>query len=145
MNKQCQSEYDEIKLNLIKKSLENNGGDVYVPKERRKGEDKVLKFINFVSFTLWICIVVLVSIFAEVGNRLLHMSEQQLSLVAFEAWFESYVQVVKYLTIFCLVICSFTIILNLTRNKRRTDRIKKSIIIYEIITFIVGVLLIWKF
>ena len=40
------TEYDEIKANLIKKSLEKNKTDVYVPIERRKKDDARLNFIN---------------------------------------------------------------------------------------------------
>ena len=34
------SEYDDIKANLIKKSLEKDKTEVYVPIERRKGKSR---------------------------------------------------------------------------------------------------------
>ena len=42
------TEYDEIKANLIKKSLDQNEREVIVPPERRKGEDGLLQFINLI-------------------------------------------------------------------------------------------------
>ena len=40
------SEYDEIKANLIKKSLEKDKTEVCVPVERRKGNDGIITFIK---------------------------------------------------------------------------------------------------
>ncbi|MBP3285158.1 MAG: hypothetical protein J6M02_06640 [Clostridia bacterium] len=139
-----QSEYDEIRLNLLKKSLESNGEEIRIPKERRKGEDGILKFINFVSFTVWGVIFILFAIITKAGVSVAYIREHQLLWVSSDFWFKDYLRIALNLTIVCLVICTFSIILNFTRNRRRNDRIKKSIIVYEIMAFIIGIFLILK-
>ena len=65
MNK---SEFDEIQANLIKKSLEQNEGEVIVPPERRKGDDGVLKFINLkilLEYYLILSLLLQVQIFLD--------------------------------------------------------------------------------
>jgi len=142
--KQHRSEYDEIKLNLIKKSLESNAEEVYVPKERRKGEDGILQFINLFSFTAWGILLAVFAIITKAGESAANIHENQLLWVSAEFWHKEYLQGALVLTIFCILICTITIILNLMRNRRRSDRIKKSIIIYEIIAFAIGIFLILK-
>ena len=56
------SEYDEIKANLIKKSLEKDKTDVYVPVERRKGNDIRLKIINLMCFLVWGVLIIILAI-----------------------------------------------------------------------------------
>ena len=120
----CRSEYDDIKLNLIKKSLESNCDEVYVPRERRKGDDGILNFINFVSFTVWVLIIILLVAVIKMKDSAMQM------------WHQSYLSVAVLLTVVCFTICTLTIVLNFMRHRRRSDRIKRSIVIYELITFV---------
>jgi len=139
-----QSEYDEIKLNLIKKSLENKGDEVFVPKERRKGDDGVWQFINFICFTAWAIIFLLFGLIIKAGVSAINIQQKNLLWASVDFWRRDYLVIAFVLTIVCFAICTFTIFLNLRRNRRRTDRIKKSLIIYEMVAFAIGIFLILK-
>jgi len=138
---QHRTEYDEIKLNLIKKSLESKAEEVYVPKERRKGEDGILKFINLFSFTAWGFLLLLFAIITEARESISDIQESQVSV---EFWNEEYLQIALIPTVICILVCTITIILNLMRNRRRSDSIKITLIIYEVIAFAMGIFLILK-
>ena len=123
-----QFEYDEIKLNLIKKSLESKGNEVNVPIERRRRKDVRLKFVNFISVSMWAMLLILLAIVSKL-----------------EAWYQESLYIAVILTFLCYTICTFSIILNLTRKRRRRDRVKVSLIIYEIIIIAIGAYLVVKF
>lgn len=140
--KKRQLEYDEIKLNLIKKSLESSAEEVYVPKERRKGDDGILNFINFVCFTLWFILLMVFAVLAKMDGNITYQSRLFLSSAG--SWSREYLLLALLLTLICFGICTFTILLNFRRNRRRRDRIKKPLIVYEVISFILGLFLILK-
>lgn len=141
MNK---SEYEELKLNLIKKSLESKKTEVYVPKERRKGEDGVLKFINLMSFLVWGAVFIVFAVITKAGRSIAYIKNQELLWVGSDFWKSDLLIMALIMTIVCIGICTVTIILNFTRHRRRTDRIKKSVIFCELISFAIGAFLILK-
>ena len=140
--KKRQTEYDEIKLNLIKKSLEKAAEDVQIPVERRKGDDGILNFINFICFTLWFVILSVFMVLAKLDGELTYQGRLFDRAVGSRS--EEYLSLALLLTIICFGICTFAIVLNFTRNRRRRDRIKTPLIIYETVSFIIGVFLILK-
>lgn len=130
-------EYDEIKLKLIKKSLEKAADEVKVPVERRKGDDGILNFVNFVCFTLWFVLLMIIVLLS--GNK----GGIKYQMQFFDGGEMEYMLFAFFLTLICLCVCSVTIVLNFTRNRRRRDRIKKPLIVYEAISFIIGITLIF--
>lgn len=138
------TEYDEIRANLIKKSLERSKTDVYVPVERRKKEDGILNFINLVCFLGWGALFIVVSIIVKAGRSVAYINNNELLWLPSNFWRVDLLRVAMYVTIGCICVCTISIVLNFARHKRRTDRIKKSLIFCEIIGFLIGVFLILK-
>lgn len=138
------TEYNDVKVNLIKKSLEQNDREVIVPIERRKGEDGRLQFINLMCFLLWGVILIIIAIITKAGKNVAYISENKLLWLPSNFWEIDLLKTSLIVTIVCICICTISIILNFTRHRRRTDRIKRSLIICEIISFIIGIFLILK-
>ena len=141
MNK---SEFDEIQANLIKKSLEQNEREVIVPPERRKGDDGVLKFINLMSFWLWGALFIVLAIITKAGRSVAYIQENQLLWLPLRFWRANLLKISLVVTIVCMCVCTMSIILNFARHRRKTDRIKRSLILCEVISFILGIFSILK-
>lgn len=139
------TEYDEIKANLIKKSLEKDSGEIYVPIERRKGKDNIIKFVNTMCFLLWAVLFMVFAIIEKAGKNIANIQRENLLWAKAEAWNIDSLKIALIITLICIVICTVCIILNFTRHRRRTDKIKKSLITAEIISFLIGIFLILKF
>lgn len=137
------SEYDDIKVSLIKKSLEKESTDVCVPVERRKKPDNRLNFINLMSFCVWQIIIIIIAVISE-ARSLIKVNQYANLLSPLEFWRKDLLNVALILTVCSCLICMISIILNFTRHKRRTDRIKKSLIICQILSFSIGLFLIIK-
>ena len=138
------TEYDDIKVNLIKKSLEKDKSDVYVPVERRKGNDTRLKFINLMCFLLWSVLFMIMAVIEKAGKSIVNITQNDLLWKDLSFWESNLLGLALSITIGCIIVCSICIILNLTRYKRRSDRIRKSLILCEIIFFIIGIFLSFK-
>ena len=141
MNK---SEFDEIQANLIKKSLEQNEREVIVPPERGKGDDGVLKFINLMSFWLWGALFIVLAIITKAGRSVAYIQENQLLWLPLRFWRANLLKISLVVTIVCMCVCTMSIILNFARHRRKTDRIKRNLIVCEVISFILGIFLILK-
>lgn len=138
------TEIDDIKVNLIKKSLDQNEKEVIIPENRRKGNDGILQFINLMCILIWGALFIIVAIITKAGKSMKYISENGLLWLPSEFWEINLLKVSLIVTIACICICTMTIILNFTRHRRRTDRIKRSLIIGEILAFIIGIFLILK-
>lgn len=141
MNK---SEFDEIQANLIKKSLDQNEKEVIVPPERRKGDDGILKFINLMSFWLWGALFIILAIITKAGRSVAYINKNQLLWLPVGFWKANLLKISLVITIVCICVCTMSIILNFARHRRKTDRIKRSLILCELISFILGIFLILK-
>lgn len=138
------TEYDEVKANLIRKSLEKDSGEIYIPVERRKGKDSIIKFINVMCFVLWVVLFMIFAIIEKAGKNIANIQRENLLWASAESWNVSSLNIALIGTVLCIIVCTICIILNFTRHRRRTDRIKKSLIIAEITSFLIGIFLILK-
>lgn len=135
------SEYDEIKVNLIKKSLEKNKTDVFVPVERRKGNDFIISCINLICFLCWEVVVIVIFIIVQAGKNGIYISDNLLWMTS-RFWNVDLLNIALILTISCFLVCLICMILNFTRHRRRTDRIRKSLIFCQLICLVIGAVLI---
>jgi len=138
------SEYDEIKANLIKKSLEKDKTDVYIPVERRKGNDFRLNFINFMCFFMWATLFVVIAVLEKASKSIREISQSDFLWLISKFWETDLVEFAFIITIISIIVCFICIILSLTRHRRRSDKIKKSLIMCQIIYSIIGIFLVFK-
>lgn len=132
------NEYDEIKANLIKKSLEKDKQDLYIPIERRKGNDARLTFINFMCILLWAAVLVIIAIMEKASRSIRAINKSDFLWITSKFWDTELITVALVIAVVCIFICTICIMLNSTRHRRRNDRIKRSLILCEIICFIIG-------
>ena len=106
------TEYDDVKANLIKKSLERNKTDVYVPVERRKSKDARQVFINVMCFCLCALFVINMAIIEKAGKSISNISQNGLLWGDLELWdvktlyIAFYIAVISIITsIFCITFC----------------------------------------
>ena len=138
------TEYNDVKANLIKKSLEQNDREVFVPVERRKGEDGILQFINLMSFLVWALVIMAIAIISKAGKSIGYITNNGLLWLPGSFWKIDLLKTSLIATIISICICTISIMLNFSRHRRRTDRIRRSLIICELISFIIGVFLVIK-
>jgi len=138
------TEYDDVRLNLIKKSLEKENTEVYIPNERRHGNDSRLIFINLMCFLIWGIVICILAIIEKAGKSISNIVSNDLLWSSSELWQIDLLKLALTVTICSIIICTICILLNLTRYRRRSDKIKKSLIIAEITSFIIGTFLILK-
>lgn len=138
------TEYDEIKVNLIKKSLEKEKSDVYIPVERRRGPDGVINFLNLMCFLIWGAFCAVLAIIEKAGKNFANIERNDLLWADVNFWQVDLLKIAFFSTIGCMFICLICIILNFTRLKRRTDKIKKALVVCEMVFLIIAVFLILK-
>ena len=138
------TEYDDVKANLIKKSLEKEKMDLYIPVERRKSNDGILNFINLICFLGWEAVIIIITIIIKAGKSIRNISDNDLLWLSKSFWKVDFLKLAFNITVGCSIICAISIILNFTRHRRRTDRIKSSLVWCEIICFVIGAFLILK-
>lgn len=138
------TEYNDVKVNLIKKSLERNDREIFVPIERRKKEDGIVQFINLMSFLVWAVVIIAIAIISKAGKNIGYITENGLLWLPGNYWHIDLLKSSLVATIISISICTICIILNFSRHRRRTDRIRRSLIICELVSFIIGVFLVLK-
>ena len=117
----------------------NDNAKECVIKNRRKGPDFLLQIINLAGIIIWFFLLMLWSLCDKAGVRIFDFSQK----------IESYNDV-KWLNIATtmsatmFVISAILLLLSFKRSRRRTDKIKISLLISEMIFFIVGILLLFK-
>lgn len=127
------SEYEEIKANLIKKSLEKDKQELIIPIERRKGNDFRIKFVKIMSFIVWIAVFIVVSIMEKASREIRTISKGDFSWLVSKLWETNLVYIALIIAVMCIISSIICIILDSTRHRRRSDKIKKSLIICEIL------------
>ena len=110
---------------------------VYV--ERRRGKDWITKGIEILSGVSWVAII---AIFVSVGFAkpqggggswaLTNMLGQ--IVVSTPNYF--YYRLARYLSLATFLLCLFGFVFNIFRHKRKTDRYRKSLIIFGVVSLI---------
>ncbi|MBE5812282.1 MAG: hypothetical protein E7314_01330 [Clostridiales bacterium] len=117
----------------------NENSKEFVIKNRRKGPDFLLQFINFVGLIIWFFLIMLFSVCDKAGVEFFNFSQN----------IES-VEKIKWLN-FGLVMSSIMffvsavlLLISFRRTRRKTDKIKISLLVSEMISFFIGIILLIK-
>jgi uncharacterized membrane protein len=97
-----------------------------VMKERRRGPDAILKMINGISILLWVIIGIVFIIFAITNPTHSGLAASRPGLQVRPLWADS---IIYGLLVIQVVLSIGGIIFNLTRLKRKTDRLKLTLVI----------------
>lgn len=108
--------------------------DLRAPVDRRRRPDGIIKFVNIASAIGWIMIIISCSVIIYAKPEDTNMFYQMFHIPVRNYWNYSLLSVVFYLLIFLFVLSVFGIIANATRQRRKTDRMKKSLIFQAIMS-----------
>ncbi|HOK93890.1 MAG TPA: hypothetical protein PKX79_13030 [Spirochaetota bacterium] len=95
-------------------------------KERRRGPDAILKMINAISIVLWVIIGIVFIIFAITNPTHSGLAASRPGFKSRPLWADS---IIYGLLIIQIVLSVAGIIFNLTRLKRKTDRLKLTLVV----------------
>jgi hypothetical protein len=99
-------------------------------KNRRRGPDTMVKMITAFSICSWIIIIVAFSIFQMTSSGGSTYTSVRNSLLKFE----NGIIIAKILLFLNFLICIWGMVINMARNKRKSDRFRLSLIISCVIS-----------
>jgi formate hydrogenlyase subunit 3/multisubunit Na+/H+ antiporter MnhD subunit len=104
--------------------------------ERRRGPDKLTKWIKWTSIIGWLLIICVIFIISEAKPRVENFFDKLFHVHLRKTWDEDLLRYSFFLMVILFFLCAFAFIFNLMRHKRKTDRFNKSIIILGIVSFV---------
>ncbi len=107
--------------------------------ERRRGKDWITRGIEILSGASWIAII---AIFVSVGfatpqgggGRWALTNLLGQTVVSSPNYY--YYEIARYLSLATFLLCLFGFVFNLFRHKRKTDRYRKSLIIFGLVSVV---------
>lgn len=102
--------------------------------ERRKGPDAVVKAVWWATGISWLLIIIALAITGEAQPEHANFIDRLYKVTVRSTWDATLLSYVFYVLLLNLATCIFGFILNMLRQKRKTDKISKSIIILGLIT-----------
>ena len=122
----------------ILERLNDNARECII-KNRRKGPDFLLQIVNMIGLIIWFFFLALLSICDKAGVELFDF-HQKVDDINDVGW----LNVAIIMATLMFVISAVLLLLSLKRTRRRTDKIKISLLVSEIISFFIGILLLFK-
>jgi 4-oxalocrotonate tautomerase len=102
-------------------------------KNRRRGPDALVRLITIFSVCTWLVIVV---VFALYGSSKPVRSSSYFYRHAEATGRGIPIVIAKLLLVINLILCVWGIIANIMRNRRKSDRLRVSLVVSTIITFV---------
>lgn len=108
--------------------------------ERRQKPDGVLRLVTFISTIGWLLVILcsLLTIYAKPEQT--NMFYEMFNIPIRNYWDYSFLGIVFILLICLLALSLFGIFMNSLRNRRKTDRIRRSLI-FQAIASVIGIIL----
>lgn len=127
-----------MEIQEILKKLNENSKECII-KNRRKGPDFWLQLINLVGLISWGAWLVLFSICESAGIELFNFGQSAQEIKNIELF-----DMAIIMASIMFFVSAVLLIISLKRSRRKTDKIKISLLATEIISFTVGILLLIK-
>lgn len=124
------------------RSLEEKAGKFKIV-ERRHKKDNLLQIINFAAFYVWVLFFVILCVLEKAGNRSIGFIVKD-ELVVKEGFNIEMLDVALKFSVALFFICTTCFLISLKRTRRRTDKIKISFFICQVVTFLLGIFLLYK-
>lgn len=117
----------------------NQNSKECVIKNRRKGPDFLLQVVNLSGVIIWFFVLTLFAICERAELRMLDFN-QKIESISQVKW--TNVGIVMATIMF--FVSAALLLLSLKRTRRKTDKLKISLLISEVISFFIGILLLIK-
>jgi heme/copper-type cytochrome/quinol oxidase subunit 2 len=114
--------------------------DFRTPIDRRRRPDGVVKFVTLTSALGWIMIALCFALIVYAKPEQTNMFYEMFNIPIREYWDYPLLNIVFILLIFLFAISMIGIIMNAMRQRRRSDRMKKSLI-FQAIMSIIGIII----
>jgi hypothetical protein len=102
--------------------------------ERRRGPDAVIKAVWWATGISWFLIIIALIITGEAQPRHANFIDRLYKVTVRSNWDTNLLSYVFYVLLLNLATCIFGFILNMMRQRRKTDKISKSILVLGLIT-----------
>lgn len=114
--------------------------DFRTPIDRRRRPDAVIKFVTLTSALGWIMIALCFTLIVYAKPEQTNMFYEMFKIPIREYWNYPLLNIVFILFIFLFAISMIGIIMNAMRQRRRSDRMKKSLI-FQAIMSVIGIVI----
>ena len=104
--------------------------------ERRRGPDAVVKAVWWIVGISWLLIITALMITGEAQPKFETFIDRMLKVSVRSYWDRDLLQYVFYVLLLNLAACVIGFVLNMLRQKRKTDKISKSIIVLSVVTLL---------
>lgn len=102
--------------------------------ERRRGPDAVIKAVWWTVGISWVLIITALLITSEAQPKFETFVDRMLKVSVRNYWDIDLLRYAFYVLLLNLAACIVGFVLNILRQKRKTDKISKSIIVLSVIT-----------
>ena len=124
--------------NKILEKLNENSKECII-KNRRKGPDFLLQLINICGLIVWFFMIMLFAICDKAQVKIFDFS-QKIENVERIRWLNIGVSIAALM----FFVSATLVLISLKRTRRKTDKIKISLLISEVVSFLIGILLLIK-
>lgn len=113
--------------------------------DRRKKADWVTKAASILSVVAWVIAIAMLLLLERAQPQQSNLFTNLLGVTIQSSWNTSLLRIAFILLVAALGVCTIAMIFNALRNRRKTDKYKKSIIILGSITLVGIVLFLYRF
>lgn len=104
--------------------------------ERRRKPDGLIRFVTFTSIVDWLMIILCMMLIIYAKPEQTNMFYEMFNIPVRSYWNYPLLNLVFILFIILFALSVLGIIMNMLRQRRRTDKIKKSLVIQAVISII---------
>lgn len=123
---------------------ENNQSTDKVWVEKRKGPDPIVKWVNKAGYITWGILFVIMCFIGLARGREANFIDKMANIPVDTVWNSNMLWISLIITVVLFVLCMVSIVLNVMRSRRKTDKISMSLILCEFFSFLGGVFLLFK-
>lgn len=112
------------------------------PLDRRRKPDIVIRLVNAISIVGWMMIILCTLLTINSKPEQTNMFYKMFNIPVRDYWDFSLLSIVFFLLMFLFAVALIGILLNATRQRRKTDKMNKSLI-FQAAMAVLGMLLLW--
>lgn len=127
-----------MEKNEILEKLNENSKECII-ENRRKGPDFLLQLVNLSGLIIWFFLLTLFSACDKAGVEIFNFSQKIEGQKDIE-----WLNVAFIMATIMFFVSAILLLFSLKRTRRKNDKIKISLLISEVISFFIGILLLFK-
>lgn len=108
--------------------------------DRRKGPDFWVKWVRRVGIIVWIIVIAIIFIIDKAKPPLESFLDRMFNIQLRKTWDDSLMFYAFCLLLFLFLLCAFTMVINIYRHRRKTDRFNPTVIFFGI-TSMIGIII----